>query len=187
MKNRITSGAPEDGPVVQAFGAMESSRLGLSQLVRTKPVVALNRLLAHTMAIRDLYKRAHWQVSGPNFYDLHLLFDKHHSQQLELMDTLGERVQTLGGVAIALAHDVVEESRIARAPHGRESTANQLSRLLDAHELLLGEARPLARESAERGDDGTNDLIVSRVVRTNELQSWFVGQYLPARNAIPKG
>ena len=183
-KNHITSGAPQDAPVSQAFGALENARLGLSALVRTKSVASLNRLLAHTMAIRDLYKKAHWQTSGAHFYQLHLLFDKHHAEQLELMDALAERVQTLGGVSIALAHDVGEETRIARAPRGRESPSNQLSRLLDAHELLLEEARPLGRESTERGDNGTNDLIVSQVIRTNELQSWVVGQHLTAPNEV---
>ncbi|HEY3519116.1 MAG TPA: DNA starvation/stationary phase protection protein, partial [Gammaproteobacteria bacterium] len=138
--------------------------------------------LAHTMAMRDLYKKAHWQTSGPSFYELHLLFDKHYEEQLEIVDALAERVQTLGGIALALAHDVVEETRIARAPRGRESAPDQLRRLLDAHEIVLEEARPLAREAAERGDDGTNDLIVSQLVRTNELQSWFVGEHLLAHD-----
>jgi starvation-inducible DNA-binding protein len=180
MTNRLTSGPPESSPVIQQFGSLANSRLKLSAQVRIKSVSALNRLLAHTMAIRDLYKKAHWQAHGSTFYQLHLLFDKHHSDQLAVMDALAERIQTLGGVALALAHDVVEESRIARAPRGRESVTNQLSRLLDAHELLLEDARPLAREAAERGDDGTNDLIVGDVVRTNELQSWFVGEHLAA-------
>src|SRR5262249_50559059 len=116
-----------------------------------------------------------------------LLFDKHYDQQLEIIDALAERVQMLGGVALALAHDVVEESRIARAPRGRERVPYQLQRLLDAHEIVLQEARPLAREAAERGDDGTNDLIVSQVVRTNELQSWFVGEHLQSYDAaVPR-
>ena len=186
MKNLITSGLPEDAAVVQPFGTLENSRIKLPALVRAKSVAALNRLLAHTMALRDLYKKSHWQTSGPTFYELHLLFDKHCSEQLELMDVLAERVQTLGGVAIALAHDVVEETRIARAPRGRESTVNQLTRLLDAHELILDEARPLAREAAERADCGTNDLIVGGVVRSNELQSWFVGQHLAAQQGAPQ-
>ena len=164
--------------IIQAFGTLGSSRLGLGQAVRAKSVQALNRLLAHTMALRDLYKKAHWQTKGATFYSLHLLFDKHHGEQLELMDALAERVQTLGGVALALAHDVVEESRIARAPRGRERVGAQLQRLLDAHEFVLQEARPLAREAADRGDDGTNDLIVSQIVRTNELQSWFIHEQL---------
>lgn len=185
MSNSILSHAPEDDAIIQAFGTLGPSRIGLSEAVRAKSVGALNRLVAHSMALRDLYKKAHWQTSGATFYALHLLFDKHYSEQLEITDALAERVQTLGGVALALAHDVVEESRIARAPRGRENATNQLRRLLDAHEIVLQEARPLAREAAERGDDGTNDLIVSQVVRTNELQSWFVGEHLQAHDTAP--
>jgi starvation-inducible DNA-binding protein len=170
-----------DASITQPFGTLAPSRLGLAEATRHKSVAALNRLLAHTMALRDLYKKCHWQTSGPTFYELHLLFDKHYGEQVEIMDALAERVQTLGGVAIALAHDVVEETRIARAPRDRESAPAQLRRLLEAHEFILGEARPLARQAAEAGDDGSNDLIVSQVVRTNELQSWFVGEHLQAR------
>jgi starvation-inducible DNA-binding protein len=188
MSNSIRGGLPEGGEVVQAFGSLESSRIGLPEVVRLKSVAALNRLLAHTIALRDLYKKAHWQTSGASFYELHLLFDKHHDEQVEIMDALAERVQTLGGVALALAHDVVEETRIARAPRGRERVVDQLRRLVDAHEIVLEEARPLAREAAERGDDGSNDLIVSQVVRTNELQSWFVYEHLHAHDEPhPKG
>jgi starvation-inducible DNA-binding protein len=178
MKDSILRGEPEEGAVIQAFGTVGPSRLGLAEAVRLKSVAPLNRLVAHAMALRDLYKKAHWQTSGATFYSLHLLFDKHYEEQLELVDALAERVQTLGGVALALAQDVAEESRIARAPRGREHVVNQLRRLLDAHEIVLEEARALAREAADRGDDGTNDLIVSQVVRTNELQSWFIGEHL---------
>jgi starvation-inducible DNA-binding protein len=183
MTNRITTGAPESGAVAQAYGTLTTSRIGLRDEVRAKSVAALNRLLAHTMALRDLYKKSHWQTSGATFYELHLLFDKHYTEQLELMDAIAERVQTLGGVALALSQDVAEESRIARAPRGREKVVDQLRRLVDAHEMILEEARPLAHEAADRGDDGTNDLMVSQVVRTNELQSWFVGEHLAARGA----
>ena len=185
MTNSILSRAPEDDEIVQAFGSLEPSRIGLGESVRAKSVAILNRLVAHTMALRDLYKKAHWQTSGAAFYGLHLMFDKHYDAQLEIMDVLAERVQTLGGVTLALAHDVAEESRIARAPRGRERVVAQLRRLLDAHEIVLSEARPLAREAAERGDDGTNDLIVSQVVRTNELQSWFVGEHLQFHETPP--
>jgi len=167
--------------VIQPFGSLAASRLGLFEQVRHQSVAALNRLLAHTMAMRDLYKKSHWQTSGATFYELHLLFDKHYGEQVEIMDTLAERVQTLGGVTLALAHDVAEETRIARAPRGRESVPAQLRRLVEAHEFVLGEARPLARAAAEAGDDGTNDLIVGQLIRTNELQSWFVGEHLMAR------
>jgi starvation-inducible DNA-binding protein len=167
----------------QSYGTLNPVRLGLSAEVRHRSVAALNRLLAHSMAMRDLYKKAHWQTSGATFYELHLLFDKHYEEQLELIDALAERVQTLGGVALALAHDVIEETRISRAPRGREAPVAQLTRLAEGHEVILGDARPMARVAADDGDDGTNDLIVSQLVRTNERQSWFVSEHLVIHSA----
>jgi starvation-inducible DNA-binding protein len=175
---------PEKSAVVQAFGSLVPVRLGLAEDVRHRSVSALNRLLAHTMALRDLYKKAHWQTSGPTFYELHLLFDKHHDEQQAVLDALAERIQALGGVARALAHDVVEETRLARAPSGVESSVNQLRRLVAAHEFILVEARPLARDAAAAGDEGTNDLIVGQVVRGNEMQSWFVLRHLTASGGL---
>ena len=137
------------------------------------------------MALRDLYKKAHWQTSGATFYGLHLMFDKHYEAQLELIDSLAERVQILGGVALATAHDVAQESRIARVPSGAQTPREQLLGLQNAHELLLGEVRPLAREATANNDDGTNDLLVSGVIRTNEIQAWFVGEHL-ASPSLPK-
>jgi starvation-inducible DNA-binding protein len=165
-------------PILQPFGSLRPVRLGLPPETRSRSVRMLNRLLAHAMALRDLYKKAHWQTSGAAFYGLHLMFDKHYESQLELIDSLAERVQLLGGVALATAHDVVQETRLARVASGSEAPLQQLNELIDAHEFILGEARPMAREAAEHGDDGTNDIIVSEVIRTNELQAWFVGEHL---------
>src|SRR5580692_8072867 len=108
-----TRNSPEDTGTLQAFSALAPVRLGLSDAVRHHGVLALNRLLAHTTALRDLYKKAHWQTSGATFYELHLLFDKHYEEQAQLMDTLAERVQTLGALALALPQDIAEETRLA--------------------------------------------------------------------------
>ena len=164
--------------VEQSFGSLVPVRLALAADVRHRSVSALNRLLAHTTALRDLYKKAHWQTSGANFYELHTLFDKHHDEQERAMDMLAERIQTLGGVAFALAREIVEETRLARAPSGTETPHQQLQRLVQAHEFILAEARPLARDVAASDDFGTHDMIVGQVLRTNEQQSWFVTRIL---------
>jgi starvation-inducible DNA-binding protein len=141
-------------------------------------VARLNLLLADTITLRDLYKKSHWQVGGPTFYQLHLLFDKHAGEQSELVDELAERVQMLGGVSIAMAHDVAANTRIERVPIDREEVPVQISRLLDAHHLILNDARDLAEKADDLGDVGTNDLLASSVVRTNEMQVWFVSEHL---------
>ena len=126
----------------------------------------------------DLYKKHHWQVAGHTFYQIHLLFDKHYGEQNELVDTIAERIQSLGAISLAMAPDVAETTIIPRPPRGREEVPVQLSRLLEAHEMILKEARAMARQANEGGDDGTNDLLVSEIIRTNELQVWFLAEHL---------
>jgi starvation-inducible DNA-binding protein len=117
-------------------------------------------------------------VSGHTFYQLHLLLDKHYEEQAELVDLAAERIQALGGIAISMPHDVAEQTRVERPPIGREEVPAQLSRLLEAHELILKEAHEFAKIADDAGDDGTNDLLVSNIIRTNELQVWFIAEHL---------
>jgi starvation-inducible DNA-binding protein len=164
---------------IQEYGTVTHALpLVLEEPVRLEMTEKLNQLLADTMTLRDLYKKCHWQVAGPTFYQLHLLFDKHFGEQDELVDTIAERIQLLGGISIAMAHDVAELTQIERPPRGREEVPVQLSRLLDAHQVIIGECRELAERASKLGDDGTNDLAVSDVLRTNELQSWFVSEHI---------
>jgi len=152
--------------------------LELEEPVRLEMTEQLNQLLADTMTLRDLYKKAHWQVTGPTFYQLHLLFDKHFGEQAELVDEIAERIQMLGGVSIAMAPDIAETTQIERPPRGREEVPVQLSRLLDAHQVIIRECRTLARRATTVGDDGTNDLVVSDILRRNEMQIWFLSEHL---------
>lgn len=163
---------------IQPFGTIVKLPIALQEKVCAASVSNLNQLLADTMTLRDLYKKHHWQVSGPTFNQLHLLYDKHFQEQGALVDLLAERIQTLGGVGVAMAHDIAEVTLISRAPKGREEVPSQLSRLLHAHEIVLKETRTMAQQAGKDGDEGTNDILVSDVIRTNELQVWFVSQHL---------
>ena len=164
---------------IQAYGTVTPMLpLELEEPVRLEMTEKLNQLLADTMTLRDLYKKSHWQVSGATFYQLHLLYDKHHGEQDELVDAIAERIQLLGGISIAMAADVAETTQIERPPRGREEPPVQLSRLLDAHQVIIRQVRTLAERASELGDEGTNDLVVSQVLRTNELQSWFLSEHL---------
>ncbi|MBB5055365.1 starvation-inducible DNA-binding protein [Granulicella aggregans] len=150
----------------------------LTASVREKMVGKLNQLLADSITLRDMYKKHHWQVSGPTFYQLHLLFDKHFDEQVELVDTIAERIQILGGVSIAMGGDVAQLSHIPAPPKGREEVPVQISRLLEAHKHIMQECHDIAEAADDAGDDGTNDMVVSDILRANELQSWFIGQHL---------
>jgi starvation-inducible DNA-binding protein len=169
----------QSAPEIQKFGTVVPDLpIGLEEGKRKQVVALLNQVLADTATMRDLYKKSHWQVKGPTFYQLHLLYDKHFGEQAELVDGLAERIQTLGGVAIAMAADVAENTNIPRPPKGVEEVPAQISRLLEAHRIVIEETRQAARKAAELGDDGSNDLLVSDVLRTNEMQVWFVSEHL---------
>ena len=164
---------------IQKFGdVVKDLPHPLSADVRARMCLQLNQLLADSIALRDMYKKHHWQVAGPTFYQLHLLFDKHFDEQLEIVDAIGERIQLLGGVSVAMGADVGEMTKIARPPRGREEVPVQIARLLEAHKLIMEECHAIAAAADEVGDDGTNDLVVSNVLRPNELQSWFIGEHL---------
>jgi len=164
---------------IQQYGTVTHALpLDLEEPVRLEMTERLNQLLADTMTLRDLYKKSHWQVAGPTFYQLHLLFDKHFGEQSELVDTIAERIQVLGGLSIAMAPDVAETTRIERPPRGREEVPVQISRLVDAHQIIIRDCRDLAEQSDKLGDQGTNDVVVSDVLRTNELQVWFLSEHL---------
>jgi starvation-inducible DNA-binding protein len=167
------------GREIQSFGTVTHAfHLELEEPVRLEMTEKLNQLLADSMTLRDLYKKAHWQVIGPTFYQLHLLYDKHYGEQVEIVDTIAERVQLLGGLAIAMAPDVAETTQIERPPRGREEVPVVLSRLLDAHQLIIRQCREIADRADKLGDHGTNDMVVSDVLRTNELQAWFLSEHL---------
>lgn len=177
----VRSAAPITGQhahEIQAYGSVVAMPIALAEDVRRASADNLNQLLADTITLRDLYKKHHWQVAGHTFYQLHLLFDKHFGEQNDLVDEIAERIMMLGGVSVAMAADVAEMTLIPRPPKGREEVPVQISRLLHAHEIVLEESRTMARQAAEQGDDGTNDLLVSSVIRTNESQVWFVAEHV---------
>ena len=135
---------------IQAYGTIVKLPIALSEKTCAQSVENLNQVLADTITLRDLYKKHHWQVAGPTFYQLHLLFDKHYEEQNELVDAIAERIQLLGGVSLAMAADVAETTLIPRPPRGREEVPVQISRLLHAHEIILEEARSMAAPPTSR-------------------------------------
>jgi len=166
------------GIEIQKYGSLRNLPIALSEQARSRSCEALNQVLADAIILYNLYKKHHWLVAGHTFYQLHLLFDKHAGEQLELVDLLAERVQSLGGIAIADPCHVAEITRIGRPPNGREEVPAMISRLLEAHEIIIKEVREAIDLTEKNGDWGSNDLLMSDVLRTNELQVWFVAEHV---------
>ncbi|MEU5098695.1 DNA starvation/stationary phase protection protein [Streptomyces sp. NPDC020996] len=168
----------QKGEVIQEFGTVKQFPVALSYEARMYSCQRMNKVLADTQILYGLYKKHHWLMRGATFYQLHLVLDKHAGEQLEIIDTLAERVQSLGGVAVGDPRHVAEITSIPRPPDGVEEVPAMLSRLLEAHETILVDAHDAAARTAEYGDDGTIDLLVSQVIRTGERQAWFLAEHL---------
>ena len=166
------------GEEVQKYGTVRLFPIALSHDARMESCQLLNRILADSMILHSHYKKYHWLMRGQTFYQLHLLLDKHAGEQLELIDLIAERVQTLGGVAIADPRHVAEVTSIPRPPNGVEEVPVMLSRLVEAHEAIITKVRDAIAATAGNGDDGTNDLLMNDVLRRHELQVWFIAEHL---------
>ena len=178
-KDFVTQNYHQQAKEIQKFGEVTKDLPHrLDAETRQDMCARLNQLLADSIQLRDMYKKHHWQVAGPTFYQLHLLFDKHFDEQVEIVDTIAERIQVLGGVSIAMGGDVAQMTKIPAPPRGREEVPVQISRLLEAHKMIMETCHEIADAAEDAGDDGTNDMVISDVLRTNELQSWFVGQHV---------
>jgi starvation-inducible DNA-binding protein len=168
----------QNGHEIQEFTTLRQMPIVLSHDARAESAQLLNQVLADSMILYSLYKKHHWLMRGQTFYQLHLLLDKHAGEQLELVDMIAERVQTLGAVAVADPRHVAEITTVERPPNGAEEVPVMLSRLLAAHELIIEKLRHAIERTAASGDWGTNDLLISNVLRLNEKQSWFIAEHL---------
>ncbi len=171
---RMGQAAPE----LQRFGTLRQLPIALAAKARTESCQILNEILADSMVLGALYKKAHWNAAGPTFYQLHLLFDKHYEEQVELVDAIAERVQMLGGISVGDPRHAAELTTIPRAPDGAEEVPVVLSRLLDAHETILEKVRAGIDATEKNKDMGSNDLLMGDVLRRNEMQVWFIAEHV---------
>jgi starvation-inducible DNA-binding protein len=166
------------GVEVQKFGSLRLAPIALEEKARSESCRLLNIILADTMILYSLYKKHHWLVAGPTFYQLHLLFDKHAEEQNEIVDILAERVQSLGGIAVGDPRHAAELTTLDRPPNGAEDVPAMIHRLLDAHEAIIEKVRDAIDRTEKSGDWGSNDILMSDVLRRNELQTWFVSSHV---------
>lgn len=180
-------GASMKGKELQRFGEIRRMPLNLNEEARAQSIEALNRALADSIILYNLYKKHHWLMRGPTFYQLHLLLDKHAGEQLTLIDAMAERIQTLGGIAVADPRHVSELTTIERPPNGAEEVPAMLERLLEAHEIIIGKTREAIEITERNRDYGSNDLMMGDVLTTNELQVWFLYEHLVDTPVVDRG
>jgi starvation-inducible DNA-binding protein len=174
----------QHGIEIQRFGTLRLLPIALAYEARLESCQLLNHILADSLVLVSLYKKHHWLMRGHTFYPLHQLLDEHADAQTGLVDLLAERVQTLGGVAVADPRHVAEITTIPRPPDGAEEVPAMLSRLLEAHEIIITKVRDAITRTAANRDDGTNDLLMGDALRRHELQVWFLAEHLVDTPAV---
>jgi starvation-inducible DNA-binding protein len=135
---------------------------------------SLKEVLANTIFMFNLYKKYHWQVRGRDFYQYHLLFDKHAKEQLPIIDAVAERLRTLGFIAPGMPTDVVKNKTIEESKLSEFTPLILCESLLKVHDAYLSHLRSTIENADEVDDEGTEDLLVSDVLRVHELQVWFI-------------
>jgi starvation-inducible DNA-binding protein len=166
------------GPEIQRFDTLRELPIGLPNEAKASSCRLLNEILADSMVLYALYKKHHWLLAGPTFYQLHLLFDKHAEEQNEIVDLVAERVQSLGGIAVGDPRHAAELTTIPRPPDGAEEVAVMIDRTLRAHETIIEKVRAGITTTEESEDWGSNDLLMSDVLRRHELQVWFLAEHV---------
>ena len=165
-------------PEIQRFGTLRKLPIALPDDAKRESCELLNEILADSMVLYSLYKKHHWLVAGPTFYQLHLLFDKHAEEQTEIIDILAERVQSLGGIAVGDPRHAAELTTIPRPPDGAEEVGVMIDRTLHAHEIVIEKVRAGIKATEESEDWGSNDILMSDVLRRHELQVWFIAEHV---------
>src|SRR6476620_10102115 len=176
-----TSPEPKLAPLgkeIQRFGSLRLLPIALSADARADSCRLLNEILADSMVLYAMYKKHHWLVAGPTFYQLHLLFDKHAEEQNEIIDVLAERVQSLGGIAVGDPRHAAELTTIPRPPDVAEEVGVMIDRTLHAHEIVIEKVRAGIKATEESEDRGSKDILMSDVLRRHELQVWFLAEHV---------
>lgn len=163
---------------IQTYHQLRTLPIDLPEKAIGQSVTLLNQILADTITLHDLYKKYHWQVAGPTFYELHRLLDKHADKIRHTIDLIAERIQILGGVSCGMPFDVAENTKIERPPMGVENVPALLARTVHAHATIIHTIREGITLTQDNKDYGTNDLLVSDLLRMHEMQIWFISQHL---------
>jgi len=152
----------------------------------TPLIESLRREQANAMQLYLQYKGYHWNVRGPYFHDLHLMFDEHAKAVLETVDPLAERQRILGAPAYYDLEAMSRASKLSVDAHLPETGKEMAEHLLESHRHIIRGLRAGFELSTELGDPGTGDLL-TRCLVAHEKMEWFLRELLESRTDILEG
>jgi starvation-inducible DNA-binding protein len=164
-----------------------AARIVMAGKANEATIASLNRVLADSMMLRDIYKKSQWEVTGEAFYKLRALYAVHHDEQGDLIELIAERIQSLGGRCIAMPAEVIQYTTLATPPRTPELPQAQLRRLLDAHKRMLYALQAAAKRALDIGDDATHDVLTQEVIPVHTRQCMLVQLEVRQGSSEPDG
>lgn len=146
----------------------------LSDEVTEKSCRLLQPVFANSMFMQQLYKKYHWHVQGDNFYELHILFDKHAEEHTAISNSVAERIRTLGGVVESMPQDILTNTTLSEHGEPGKDSKHMVENLLATHEKFIIGIRDAVKELTDSGDSGTVNLITNDILMKHELQVWLL-------------
>lgn len=140
-------------------------------------VDSLNALLADCFALYIKTKNFHWHVGGPQFRDLHLLFDEQAAEVFALTDLIAERVRKNGAATLTSIGAIAGKSRIKDEDNADLSAAAMIAQLKADNETLIAALRETKAAAGAAGDNAT-DGVIDDWTDQAEQRVWFLGQLL---------
>jgi starvation-inducible DNA-binding protein len=154
-----------------------STRNDLSKATRDGCCQLLNVTLAATLDLWSQTKQAHWNVKGPNFYQLHLLFDDVAEVVYPFIDIVAERITALASVANGTVRQAASQSILPEYPAMPISEKEHLKALADRLAAYVKHIREGIDKTDELEDQATNDLYVE-IARVIDQKLWFIEAHL---------
>jgi len=154
----------------------EAIHIGIDEKSRKQVADGLSRLLADTYTLYLMTHNFHWNVTGPMFQTLHLMFETQYNELWLATDTVAERIRALGFTAPATYSEFAKRTSIAE-PNGIPEATAMVRQLVEGHETVIRTAREILSEAEKANDQVTVDLLTQRL-QTHEKTAWMLRSLL---------
>ena len=156
--------------------------IGLADKQRKGVVQILNTLLSDEYLLYTKTRNYHWNVTGPQFNDLHKFFESQYEALNDIVDDVAERARSLGGSALGTLKEFLQHTRLKEHPAQYPSAREMLSNLLVDHEAIVRSLRVDLETCAEKYHDiGTNDFLTG-LMEQHEKMTWMLRAFLEGKS-----
>jgi len=166
---------------------MPKINIGLTQEERHGVIELLNRDLADSYLVLIKTKKYHWDVVGPQFRTLHLIWEEQYESLTENIDAIAERIRSLGGYPVGTAEGFLKLASIKEHPSDLPSATEMVARLVQDHEQIIRNLREHIDSCSEKyHDEGTADFLTG-LMEEHEKIAWMLRSFIEGENVQPSG